>query len=110
MNDMTPAAIGHNGPPDPIDEINASFEADREEASNWTDGAPVENEAQMKAVDALRKSMRAPALRIFLQRRASWGGCSGRDRAPFGNNRLSRNPAGSGSGSSHTEQWTRGGT
>lgn len=58
MNDMTPAAIGHNGPPDPIDEINASFEADREEAANWTDGAPVENEAQMKAVDALRKSMR----------------------------------------------------
>ncbi|MEP5769110.1 hypothetical protein [Nisaea sp.] len=59
MNDMNPrAVVGGNNPPDPIDEINASFEADREEAANWTDGAPVENEAQMKAVDALRKSMR----------------------------------------------------
>lgn len=52
------AVIGGNNPPCDIDEINASFEADREEAANWTDGAPVENEAQMKAVDALRKSMR----------------------------------------------------
>lgn len=58
MNDMTPAAIGHNQPPDPIDEISAAYEAEREEAANWTDGAPVENEAQMKSVDALRKSMR----------------------------------------------------
>lgn len=53
-----PAPIGHNAPPDPIDEINAAFEAEREEAANWLDGSPVENEGQMNAVDALRKSMR----------------------------------------------------
>lgn len=48
----------HNNPPDPIDEITAAYEADRLEAENWCDGEPVENEAQMRAVDALRKSMR----------------------------------------------------
>jgi hypothetical protein len=52
------AVIGGNMPPDPIDEICAAYEASREEAENWLDGAPVENEAQMNAVDALRKSMR----------------------------------------------------
>lgn len=52
------ATIGHNNPPDPIDQINAAHEADRIEAENWLDGSPVENEAQMKAVDALRKAMR----------------------------------------------------
>ena len=58
---MTTASLAprnHNNPPDPIDEITAAYEADRDEAENWTDGAPVENEAQMKAVDALRASMR----------------------------------------------------
>jgi hypothetical protein len=56
---MTEAAtIGHNNPPDPIDEITAQYDAARSEAENWADGTPVENEAQMKAVDALRKSMR----------------------------------------------------
>jgi hypothetical protein len=50
--------LGHNNPPDPIDEISAAYEAEREEAANWLDGTPVENESQMKAVDALRKSMR----------------------------------------------------
>lgn len=54
----SPAPIGHNAPPDPIDEICASYEAERDEAENWLDGSPVENEDQMKAVDALRKSMR----------------------------------------------------
>lgn len=49
------AEIGHNNPPDPIDEINAQFEADRTEAENWLDGAEVENEDQMKAVDRLIK-------------------------------------------------------
>ena len=56
MNELAPRT--HNNPPDPIDEISAAFEADREEAANWLDGSPVENEHQMKAVDALRKSMR----------------------------------------------------
>lgn len=58
MNDMTMAGLGHNNPPDPIDQICAAYDASRVEAENWTDGTPVENEAQMKAVDALRKSMR----------------------------------------------------
>ena len=53
-----PAQIGHNQSPDPIDRINATYEAEREEAENWTDGAPVENEAQMEAVDKLREAMR----------------------------------------------------
>jgi len=57
MNDLTPG-IGHNGAPDPIDTITASYEAEREEAANWLDGSPVESEAQMNAVDALRKAMR----------------------------------------------------
>jgi len=59
MNDTnTRAVIGDNSPPDPIDAITAAYTTDREEAENWTDGAPVENEAQMKEVDALRGAMR----------------------------------------------------
>jgi len=50
--------VGHNNPPDPIDTINAAFEEIRMEAENWADGTPVENEAQMNAVDALRKGAR----------------------------------------------------
>ncbi len=57
MND--PAAKGHNNPPDPLDEITAPFDDDRAEAESWLDGKPVENEAQMDAVDALRKQMRS---------------------------------------------------
>lgn len=52
------AVIGGNNPPDAIDTISAAYEADREEAANWTDGTPVENEAQMNDVDALRGAMR----------------------------------------------------
>lgn len=52
------APIGHNNPPDPIDQITAAHEAHREEADNWLDGSLVENEGQMKAVDELRGSMR----------------------------------------------------
>lgn len=59
MDDMNPRAVmGGNSPPDPIDAICAEFEAPREEAANWLDGTPVENEAQMKAVDVLRKQAR----------------------------------------------------
>ena len=62
MEDQAPnndrAAIGGNNPPDPIDEITAQYEAERQMAEGWADGAPVENEAQMAEVDALRKSMR----------------------------------------------------
>lgn len=57
MTDTLPPRT-HNSPPDPIDEINAAHEAIREEAENWLDGSPVETEAQMKAVDELRKGAR----------------------------------------------------
>lgn len=60
------AGLGHNNPPSPIDEITAAYEAEREEAENWLDGTPVENEGQMKAVDALREAMRR--WRIDLER------------------------------------------
>lgn len=56
MNQLAP--IGHNNPPDPIDQIETQFADVRTEAENWTDGTTVENEGQMNAVDALRKSMR----------------------------------------------------
>jgi len=65
MNDTTPT-IGHNNPPDPIDEICAAYEAERIEAENWCDGQPVETEAQMHAADELRKAMRQ--WRIDLER------------------------------------------
>lgn len=53
-----PAPIGHNAPPDPIDAICAAYEAARLEAENWLDGSAVENEGQMKAVDAIRSQAR----------------------------------------------------
>lgn len=53
------AMLGHNLPPDPIDEALAPFDAAREEAENWLDGTPVETEAQMKSVDALIKDMKS---------------------------------------------------
>lgn len=53
------ASIGHNNPPDPIDAALAPFGAAISEAENWLDGAPVENEDQMKAVDGLAKDIKA---------------------------------------------------
>lgn len=52
-------AIGHNNPPDPIDEALAPYGDAIAEAENWLDGTPVENEGQMKAVDAIIKDMRS---------------------------------------------------
>lgn len=49
----------HNNPPDPIDEALAPFGDVISEAENWADGSPVENEGQMKAVDALIKGVKA---------------------------------------------------
>lgn len=57
MKDEAPA-IGHNNPPDPIDEALAPYGDAIEEAENWLDGEPVKDEAQMKAVDALIKDIR----------------------------------------------------
>ena len=49
----------HNIPPDPIDEALAPFGDVISEAEGWLDGTPVENEGQMKAVDALIKDMKS---------------------------------------------------
>jgi hypothetical protein len=49
----------HNNPPDPIDEATAPYADAISEAQNWLDGEPVENEGQMKAVDALTKQIKA---------------------------------------------------
>ena len=56
---MNIATAGHNIPPDPIDEAIAPFGDAISEAESWLDGSPVENEGQMKAVDALIKSVKA---------------------------------------------------
>ena len=50
---------GHNNPPDAIDEATKPYADAIEEAQNWLDGEPVENEDQMKAVDALTKQIKA---------------------------------------------------
>lgn len=52
------AKLGHNLPPDPIDEALAPYGDAISEAEAWLDGSPVENEGQMKAVDALTKSVK----------------------------------------------------
>jgi hypothetical protein len=49
----------HNNPPDPIDEALAPYGDTITEAEGWLDGSPVENEGQMKAVDALLKNIKA---------------------------------------------------
>jgi hypothetical protein len=54
----SPAPMGHNNPPDPLDQINAAHDDVRAEAENWLDGATVTTEAEMTAVDALRKGAR----------------------------------------------------
>lgn len=60
MNDMNPrAVIGGNVPPDPLDEALAPFGDFITEAESWLDGKAVENEGQMKAVDALIKQIKA---------------------------------------------------
>jgi len=56
MNDLSP--IGHNNPPDPIDQWQSEHDETLSEAANWLDGDPIETEDQMKAVDALIKAMR----------------------------------------------------
>lgn len=55
----TAAQIGHNNPPDPIDLALEPFADILSEVGNWLDGAEVENEAQLKATDALLKDLKA---------------------------------------------------
>jgi hypothetical protein len=57
MNAQT--LIGHNNPPDPLDEALKPYGDALSEAENWLDGTPVENEGQMKAVDALLRQIKA---------------------------------------------------
>lgn len=53
------APIGHNNPPDPIDEAIAPFGDVISEAESWLDGQKVETEGQMTACDALIKGVKA---------------------------------------------------
>jgi len=53
------AGIGHNQPPSPIDEALSPYGDTISESEGWLDGSTVENEGQMKAVDALIKDMKA---------------------------------------------------
>ncbi len=48
-----PPPIGHNNPPDPLDDALAPFGDTITEAENWLDGRAVQTEAEMRAVDAL---------------------------------------------------------
>lgn len=52
------ATIGDNQPPDPIDEIMANYADTLAECENWLDGAAVDNDGQLKATDALLKSVK----------------------------------------------------
>lgn len=54
-----PAPIGHNMPPDSIDEALAPFGDVISEAETWLDGQKVETEGQMKAADVLLKGIKA---------------------------------------------------
>lgn len=56
---MHDGSIGHNSPPNPIDEALAPYGDAISEAENWLDGEAVTDEGQMKAVDALLKDIKA---------------------------------------------------
>lgn len=53
------ATRSHNNPPDPLDAALAPHGDTIAEAEAWLDGAVVENEGQMKAVDDLTKGIKA---------------------------------------------------
>lgn len=53
------SSIGHNNPPDPIDEALAPYADAIEEAQNWLDGEPIENQDQLAATDALLKTIKS---------------------------------------------------
>jgi type IV secretory pathway VirB10-like protein len=66
-----PAAIGHNNPPDPIDEALAPYCDHIEEAQNWLDGEPVQTEDQMRAVDALAQTLKDAKRDVDAARKAA---------------------------------------
>lgn len=71
MNDMNPRAVmGGNNPPDPLDAALAPFGDQISESENWLDGKPVENEGQMKAVDALLKQIKEAEKAVTAAREA----------------------------------------
>ena len=59
-----PAQIGHNNPPDPLDEALAPYGDFIAEAEAWLDGATVETEQQMAAVDMLLKHIKSAAASV----------------------------------------------
>lgn len=54
-----PAPAGHNIPPDPIDAATEPYGDAIAEAESWLDGAAVETEGQMRAVDELLADIKA---------------------------------------------------
>ena len=58
MNDMSPAGIGHNAPPSPLEDVAAKYDDHLSEVANWTDGEPVTTEAQHDAVASLIKTQK----------------------------------------------------
>ena len=52
------ATVGGNNPPDPIDEALAPHGDTIDEAQNWLDGEPIENDEQLKATDKLLKALK----------------------------------------------------
>jgi hypothetical protein len=65
------AGIGHNGGPDPIDAATEPHADLRLEVENWLDGALVENEGQMLAVDRLIKDMKGASKSLETARDAA---------------------------------------
>ena len=65
-----PARIGHNNSPDPLDDALAPYGDAIQEAQNWLDGATVEDEAQMKAVDSLLRDIKTAAKAVDAARDA----------------------------------------
>lgn len=65
MNNVNPRAIiGGNSPPEPVDmmlTIQNAYDGVFAEVANWLDGSPVENDAQMRAVDTLMAEVKAAA-------------------------------------------------
>ena len=59
MNDLSPLPPhNHNNPPSPIEAVQAQFDDVICEIQNWTDGKPVETEAQMLTVDKLLREFK----------------------------------------------------
>lgn len=68
---MDVATIGHNMPPDPIDEALVPFGDVISEAEAWLDGQKVDTEAKMKAADELLKGIKTARKAIDDARDAS---------------------------------------